>query len=291
MKSAHTLMSEAAAAIGAALSLDAASSRIEVLSLLSHALGVDRVWILAHGSDPLPDEAAARFEALLVRRLQGEPVGYITGSREFYGLPFRVSPGVLLPRPETEILLEQALARIPERAPCKVLDLGTGSGILAVTIASLRPLAEVTAGDASPEALALASENAAELLGPGVVRFVASDWFSALEGERFDLIVSNPPYVAEGDPHLLEGDLRFEPRGALVAGEDGLACLRRIVEQAPAHLTGNGWLLFEHGYDQAEACRNLLARSGFKELMSVCDLAGIERVSGGRRLTGVASQG
>jgi release factor glutamine methyltransferase len=282
LRSAQALVSEATTRIGATLSLDPASARIEVLSLLSHALDVDRVWILAHSGDPVPEAAAAGFGALLARRLRGEPVGYITGYREFYGLPFRVSPAVLLPRPETEILLEQALARIPERAPCRVLDLGTGSGALAVTIASLRPLAAVTASDACPEALALAAENAAALLVPGAVRFVESDWFCRLESECFDLIISNPPYVAEGDPHLGQGDLRFEPKAALVGGVDGLACIRRIVAQAPAHLNAGGWLLFEHGHDQAATCRNLLASFAFQDIWSVRDLAGIERVSGGR---------
>jgi release factor glutamine methyltransferase len=243
-------------------------------------------------------------------------VAYLTGSREFYGLDFKVTPAVLIPRPETETLVEAALERLPADAPSRVLDLGAGSGCVAIAIACRRPKARVTAVDASEAALALARENAQRLLGRcvgnppypplgkgggnsegaagappfekgglGGICFVLSDWFSALGDERFDLVVANPPYVAEGDPHLGQGDLRFEPRSALAAGADGLDCIRRIVGDAPAHLAEAGWLLFEHGYDQARACRNLLQAAGLQDIGSFRDLAGIERVSGARRLT------
>jgi len=295
--------------------LDAESARIEARSLLAHALGRDRTWLAAHGRDPLPDAGKARFNTLVARRLAGEPVAYLTGRREFYGLEFTVAPAVMIPRPETEVLVEQALERIPVDAPCRVLDLGTGSGAVAIAIKAHRPLAEVTATDASAEALAVARENARLLLGvappcgnppfsplfqrgvgndsstplsergAGGICFLLSDWFSALARERFHLIVSNPPYVAEGDPHLAQGDLRFEPRHALAAGADGLDCIRRIVGDGPAHLMDGGWLLFEHGYDQAETCRNLLRAAGLQDIGSYRDLSGIERVSGARRLT------
>jgi release factor glutamine methyltransferase len=210
-------------------------------------------------------------------------VAYLVGVKEFYGLPFRVTPDVLIPRPETEELVEAALERLPQRETSKVLDLGTGSGCIAIAIARQRPAAQVTAVDSSSPALALARENAAAL---GVeVEFLQSDWFAALGGRRFDLIVANPPYVAADDPHLRQGDLRFEPRLALAAGADGLADLRRIVRAAPEHLRPGGWLLFEHGYDQTETCRDLLHSTGFAELVFRADIAGLPRIAGGRLLT------
>jgi release factor glutamine methyltransferase len=216
----------------------------------------------------------------LERRRAGEPVTYLTGEREFYSLAFKVTPAVLILRPETELLVEAALRLIAAEAPVRVLDLATGSGCVAVAIARHCARARVTAAEISCDALAVARDNA---MKHGVdVEFIESDWFAALSGRRFDLVVANPPYVAAGDPHLEQGDLRFEPRRPLVAGPDGLDCIELIVEQAMHHLTAGGRLLFEHGYDQGACSRVLLAAAGYAEIVTRRDLAGIERVSGGR---------
>lgn len=280
-----------------ALSLDSVTARIEVQMLLQHVLGVSRAYLLAHPEQVLDEAQASAYFALLQRRLAGEPLAYIFGEREFFGLDFRVTPATLIPRPDTELLVELALQRIPQGG--RVLDLGTGSGAIALSIAHSRPDAEVTAVDASVEALEVAKENARRLLPRhesahtstgsvrtdsvvGNARFVQSDWFSALASERYDLIVSNPPYIADADAHLSQGDLRFEPRTALASGTDGLDDIRRIIADAKEHLTAGGWLMFEHGYDQAARVRELLAEAGFAEVFSARDLAGIERVSGGQ---------
>jgi release factor glutamine methyltransferase len=205
-------------------------------------------------------------------------VAYILGHREFYGLAFEVGPAVLIPRPETELLVELGLERLPPQG--RVLDMGTGSGAIAVAIAHTRPDAQVTALDVSPDALATARRNADS--NSARVRFLHSSWYEALDGEQFDLIVSNPPYIAAGDRHLSEGDLRFEPAGALTDHADGLSALRTIIAGAPRHLAPQGWLLMEHGYDQAEAVRALLAQGRYTAVQSWEDLAGIARVSGGR---------
>lgn len=248
--------------------------------LLCRALGnVNRAWLLAHAHNTLSAEQCAAFETLLQRRLAGEPIAYILGEREFFGLNFKVTPAVLIPRPETELLVELALARLPRSG--RVLDLGTGSGAIALSIAHMRTDAEVWACDASLEALRVARENA-QRLQLSRVHLVESDWFSALASLRFDLVVSNPPYIAEGDPHLAQGDLRFEPAQALSAGPDGMDDIHRIIEQASAHLHPGGWLLFEHGYDQAGKIRTLLTEAGYTEVFSARDHADIERVSGGR---------
>ena len=264
----------------AALNIDSGSARIEVQCLLQAALQVNRAWLLSHPEQSLDAGQHAQYSALLERRLAGEPVAYLLGEREFYGLPFRVSPATLIPRPETELLVELALQRIPQQGACRVLDLGTGSGAIALSIADARPEAEVVATDASMAALELAQFNA-DQLKLGNVRLLHSDWFGALQGERFDIIVSNPPYIAAGDVHLAQGDVRFEPRSALVSGTDGLDDIRHICSQARIHLRPKGWLMFEHGYDQAAQVRALLQQSGFKEIFSARDLSGIERVSGG----------
>jgi len=280
----------------AALNLDVNSARIEVQMLLQQVLGVSRAHLLAHPEQALDEAQAAAYRTLLQRRLAGEPLAYILGEREFFGLTFRVTPATLIPRPDTELLVELALQRTPNPNPnpsrpplirggvsehaFHVLDLGTGSGAIALSIAHARPEAEVTALDASPDALEVAQENARRL-NIANVRLLRSDWFSALAGERFDLIVSNPPYIADGDTHLAQGDLRFEPRTALASGADGLDDIRRIVAGAKQHLNPGGWLLFEHGYDQAERARELLLLEGYAEVFSARDLAGIERVSGG----------
>jgi release factor glutamine methyltransferase len=276
------LLVDAAAKLAAALALDANDARLEAHYLLQHVLNKPRAWLLAHSEEELGQEQQAAYSALLQRRLAGEPLAYILGEREFFGLSFKVTPATLIPRPDTELLVEQALQRIPTGQACRVLDLGAGSGAIALSIAHARPRVEVTAVDASAEALAVARENAARL-GVRNAAFLHGDWYAPLGEQKFDLIVSNPPYVASGDPHLQQGDLRFEPMTALASGADGLADIRRIVANATRHLEKGGWLLLEHGYDQAQAVRELLRGVGMAEVFSARDLAGIERVSGGRR--------
>lgn len=264
----------------AALNIDSSSARIEVQCLLQTVLKVNRAWLLTHPEQSLDAGQHARYMTLLERRLTGEPIAYLLGEREFYGLTFKVSPATLIPRPETELLVELALQRIPRQGACRVLDLGTGSGAIALSIARARPEAEVVATDASMAALELAQFNARQL-NLGNVRLLHSDWFGALQGASFDIIVSNPPYIAAGDVHLAQGDVRFEPRDALISGSDGLDDIRLVCTQAKIHLRPKGWLIFEHGYDQAAQVRALLQQSGFEEIFSARDLSGIERVSGG----------
>jgi len=276
------LLRHAAVALAAALGLEPREARLEAQILLCHALKQPRSWLIAHDRDALDPGQAVVFLALLERRLAGEPIAYITGEREFYGLSFQVTPAVLIPRPETELLVELALARLPENHAWRVLDLGTGSGAIALTLAKLRPQAAVTAVDISPVALAVARDNA-QRLATANVDFVQSAWFAGLPPHRrFDLIVANPPYIAAGDPHLAQGDVRFEPSTALASGLDGLDDIRAIIGGAAVHLAPGGWLLFEHGYDQAEACRALLGQAGFCEVASADDLAGIARVTLGK---------
>ena len=276
-----TTLRQGADALGSALNLDPRESRLEAQILLCHVIQQPRAWLAAHDRDLIAPEQAAAFDALLQRRLHGEPIAYILGEREFYSLAFKVTPAVLIPRPETELLVELALERLPAGRTVRVLDLGTGSGAVAVTLALHRPQAEVVAVDRSASALEVARENA-QRLGAGNLRLIQSDWFSALDGEKFDLIVSNPPYIAAADPHLTQGDVRFEPPAALASGADGLDDIRTIIKGAASHLKSGGWLLFEHGYDQAAACRELLTQAGFGQVASAADLAGIARVSYGR---------
>jgi release factor glutamine methyltransferase len=246
--------------------------------LLSHALKLSRVQLITQNARALGSEEAAQVEALLARRISGEPIAYITGEREFYGLPFRVSPAVLIPRPETELLVELAIERLPENG--QALDMGTGSGAIAVALAHARRDVHVTALDVSKAALAIAEVNAAR---HGVtVSFLQSDWYDALQSQKFELIVSNPPYIIDQDPHLFEGDLRFEPADALTDHADGLSAIRIIVGGAGSRLLPGGWLLLEHGYHQAVDVRALLNSHGFECIQSWQDLAGIERASGGR---------
>jgi release factor glutamine methyltransferase len=257
--------------------------RLDAQMLLLHALGRsahDRAWLIAHDSDPLPAEAAARWQTLLQRRRTGEPVAYLLGEKEFSGLNLRVDARVLVPRPDTEVLVNWVLDALPPPGPgtTRLLDLGTGSGAIALAVAARRPDLRVTATDASTDALAVAQANAQRL--KLTVHWAHGAWLAAVPGERFDLIASNPPYIAEGDPHLAA--LSHEPIVALTAGPDGLDDLRAIVAQAPAALNPGGWLLLEHGHDQATAVRELLANAGFEAVSSRCDLAGIERCSGGR---------
>lgn len=268
------------AALREALNLQQDEARSEVQTLLQTVLDVNRAYLLAHPERVLTGQEQSRCQALLQRRLQGEPLAYILGEREFFGLDFKVTPATLIPRPDTELLVESALARLPS-AGCHVLDLGTGSGAIALSIAHARPDVQLTAVDASEAALSVAQENA-DRLGLSNVRFVRGDWYTGLAGQRFDLIVSNPPYIAANDHHLLQGDLRFEPAGALASGMDGLDDIRRIVSQAGAHLVIGGWLMLEHGYDQAGRVRELLCGAGFANVRSDKDLAGIERVTSGQ---------
>ncbi len=252
---------------------------IDARMLLQHVLDVNHAWLIAHSGQELAPHQVRFFLELTLRRVHGEPVAYLTGVREFYGLPFFVTPEVLIPRPETELLVDLALAHIASDIPCQILDLGTGSGVVGLSIAKHRPLAAVTLVDISADALAIAKKNARQLNVS--VRLLEGDWFAGVSGEKFDIVMSNPPYVAEEDPHLAQGDLRFEPRLALAAADRGLACIQSIVAAAPAHLNAGGALLLEHGYDQAESCRRLLAESKFDGIFSSPDLAGIMRVSGG----------
>ena len=250
--------------------------------LLAHALGRDRAWLYAHADDVLAVEPAIAFHQLLVRRAAGEPVAYLTGRREFWSLDLAITRDVLIPRAETELLVERALQKIPQGAQVDIADLGTGSGAVALALARERPHARVLASDASAAALVVARGNA-QRLRIGNVEFLESDWFAAIGARRFDIVVTNPPYIAENDAHLGQGDLRFEPLAALVSGVDGLDAIRVLVRDAPLHLKPGGWLLFEHGFDQGLACRALLERGGFADVFTAADLEGRDRVSGGRR--------
>jgi release factor glutamine methyltransferase len=265
------------------LALQASTASIEVQSLLRVVLPTaTRAWLIAHGNDLLPSQHQIAFDILLKRRLSGEPVAYIVGTREFFGLEFKVTPDVLIPRSDTETLVEAALAKIPTEQPCRILDMGTGSGAIAISIALLRPQTQVMAIDASTAALQTAGENMHSLAVKNLT-LLQSDWFSGLNGERFDFIVSNPPYIAAQDMHLTQGDLRFEPLHALVSGKDGLDSLRHIITGAPQHLNAQGWLMLEHGYDQAAPVQQLLLQAGFVEVGSLPDLAGVLRVTVGKK--------
>jgi release factor glutamine methyltransferase len=253
--------------------------RIDAHVLMAHVLGVNRAWLVANPMRVLTESEDARVDMLVACRALGQPVAYLVEKREFYGRDFAVGPDVLIPRPETETLVEAVLARLVPRASC--LDLGTGSGAVAITLACERPDARVVATDVSPAALDVARANAAAL--GARVEFLGGPWYAPLGGQRFDAIVSNPPYIASGDAHLGSGDLRFEPPHALTDGSaDGLDSIRAIVAGARAHLNPGGWLLLEHGYDQAEAVARIFAAAGLGEFISIPDLAGIARVAGGK---------
>lgn len=261
------------------LALEANDAKFEAQLLLQTALKVNRAWLLAHELDQLPDNAD--FNALLTRRLLGEPVAYILGCREFYGLNLSVTPDTLIPRPDTETLVEAALEKAPFDTSCAILDLGTGTGAIALAIAKHRPHAEVTAVDASAAALHIAEQNSQQL-NLAHVRFSLSHWFSAVEGERFNLIVSNPPYIEQGDSHLTQGDLRFEPMSALASGTDGLDDIREIIAHSLLHLLPQGWLMLEHGYNQASLVADLMAQSGLVDISTIKDLGGNDRVTIGK---------
>ncbi|MGE7990176.1 peptide chain release factor N(5)-glutamine methyltransferase [Pseudomonas sp. NPDC089554] len=259
---------------------DSPTERLDAELLLAAALGKSRSFLHTWPERIVSSEAADTFASYLARRRAGEPVAYILGQQGFWKLDLEVAPHTLIPRPETELLVEAALELVPA-TPAKVLDLGTGTGAIALALASERPAWQVTAVDRIEDAVALAERNR-QRLNLGNAKVLASHWYDSLVGERYDLILSNPPYIATQDPHLSAGDVRFEPSSALVAGSDGLDDLRVIVAQAPQHLLPGGWLLLEHGYDQAEAVRGLLTQHGFVEVSSRHDLAGHTRISLGR---------
>ena len=256
--------------------------RTEARRLLAHATGRRREWLLAHGDEPLAPAVSEHFLALEGLRIRGEPLSYLCGEREFYGLTLRINRAVLIPRPETELLVDAACELAPPHAT--VLDLGTGSGAIAIAIGVTRPDLQVVATDRSTDALAVAADNAARHgLAARRLVFRAGSWWQALSpAERFEIIVANPPYIADADPHLAEGDLRFEPRTALASGSDGLDALREIASGAPAHLATGGWLIAEHGWDQGAAVRTLFLRAGLHEVHTRPDLAGHERLTFGR---------
>lgn len=277
------ILKEAQEKISAALELPANEARLEAQFLLQHCLSVNRAWLLTHENDVMEGDARVAFDALLQRRLNGEPIAYILGKREFYGLEFKVTADTLIPRPDTETLVEAALEKIPADQSCPVLDLGTGTGAIALSVARHRVHAQVTAVDTSSAALTVAQGNAKNL-GVSNVQFVLSDWFTELQGRTFDVIVSNPPYIAEEDVHLQRGDLRFEPVSALASGKDGLDSIRHIISQAPHYLNPTGWLMLEHGYDQSQAVAGLMEDAGYQSISSFLDLSGLYRVTAGRLL-------
>jgi release factor glutamine methyltransferase len=257
--------------------------RLDAQLLMLHALGRaqhDRAWLITHDDEALSEPAALTFQSLCKRRLNGEPLAYIVGSKPFFGLDLQVDNRVLVPRPDTETLVEWALTFDTANSMLKVLDMGTGSGAIALALKSVRPDWQVTALDASADALAVAQSNAKRLNLN--INFLQSSWFDALKDSKFNIIVSNPPYIVEGDWHMAA--LAHEPKQALTSGVDGLDDIRQIVHQAPEFLTSGGWLLLEHGFDQAAAVRDLLAQRGFKQVQSRQDLAGIERCTGGEWL-------
>ena len=258
--------------------LNSAEASLEAQLLLQQVLNVNRAWLIAHANNELNALDTAKFDALIARRMAGEPIAYILGYREFYGLNLKVTPDTLIPRPDTETLVEAALEKIAPNLPLSICDLGTGTGAIALAIAKHRPLAHVTALDFSEGALAVAQENAQQL-NIANVTFLKSNWLSHLNQQRFNIIVSNPPYIEAEDAHLAQGDLRFEPRSALASGKDGLNDIRAIIAQAPAYLAHNGWLMFEHGYNQAQAVADLLSQAGFSHVQTMHDLAGHPRVT------------
>lgn len=258
--------------------IDAVDARL----LLAHALGKPPAWLIAHADEALDHDALLRFDVLLQSRIDGRPVAYLVGRRGFWTLDLAVTPDTLIPRPETELLVELALSRIPQGAASRIADLGTGSGAIALAIAVERPQCSVVATDASEAALRVAQGNAREHAIANV-EFRRGSWFAPLAGERFELIASNPPYIANGDAHLAEGDLRFEPPAALSSGSDGLDDIREIISSAGGFLADGGWLLLEHGLDQGAAIRELFEAAGFVEIATERDLESRDRVTLGRR--------
>lgn len=260
------------------LNNNSAAPQLEAEVLLAHHLKKNRSYLRAWCDTTLTPEQLITFEQLIKQRQQGVPIAYLTGQREFWSRTFKVSPEVLIPRPDTEVLIELCLALIPPNKPCKLLELGTGSGIIAITLAAERPLTRIIATDYSMTALAIAQENAA-MQANSTIMFYHSDWFSALPAQHFDMIVSNPPYIAEDDPHLTQGDVRFEPSCALIAAEQGLRDIKIIINKARDYLNHNGVLLIEHGYNQQEAVQAIFAEQGYKDIKTQHDLAAQPRVT------------
>ncbi len=281
VESAEQLLRADSVTLASALQISLPEARREIQILLTRALGGDLALLLAHPERVPEARATHAYSQAFARRLGGEPMAYIVGEREFYGLSFEVTHAVLIPRPETELLVEMALERLPEAVVTTVLDVGTGSGCIAVTLAKLRPAARLVASDVSQAALTVAERNARRQHVTNV-EFRVGSWFEPVGATRFDLIVSNPPYVAQHDPHLREGDLRGEPLLALVAGPDGLEAVRTIVHQAPQHLSPGGVLIVEHGYDQAEAVAQMFHAAQFSDVIARTDSAGIPRAAAGR---------
>jgi len=280
MNNIHHVLHQSSQQLVHTIGLDHAEANLEANLLLQHVLHVNRAWVITHDRDVLNADQQAEFQLLLKRRLDGEPIAYIVGFREFYGLQLKVSPVTLIPRPDTETLVDAALEKIPLDKVSHILDLGTGTGAVALAIAKHRNNCEVTAADQSSDALSVTLENA-QSLKLNNLRLIESNWFSELQGERFDLIVSNPPYIAQDDEHLKQGDLRFEPISALASGVDGLDDIRKIVQDAPDYLKTNGWLMLEHGFDQAESVATLLKARGFNQIAHAKDIAGRLRVTFG----------
>lgn len=264
--------------LSASAKLKTAEAGYEAQLLLQHVLNVNRAWLIAHENDALQPNIHAAFEALLNRRLAGEPMAYILGSREFFGLDLLVTPDTLIPRPDTETLVEAALAKILNNTNLSILDLGTGTGAIALAIAKNCPQVSITAVDASNAALEVAKKNA-QNLNIHNVEFVLSNWFDNLSNQRFDVIVSNPPYIEENDDHLTQGDLRFEPISALASGADGLDDIRQIIENCLVYLKPQGWLMMEHGYNQADQVADLMTQSGLTNIETIQDLGGNNRVT------------
>ena len=280
MNNIHHVLHQSSQQLVHTIGLDHAEANLEANLLLQHVLHVNRAWVITHDRDVLNADQQAEFQLILKRRLDGEPIAYIVGFREFYGLQLKVSPVTLIPRPDTETLVDAALEKIPLDKVSHILDLGTGTGAVALAIAKHRNNCEVTDVDQSSDALSVTLENA-QTLKLNNLRLIESNWFSELQGERFDLIVSNPPYIAQDDEHLKQGDLRFEPISALASGVDGLDDIRKIVQDAPDYLKTNGWLMLEHGFDQAEAVAALLSARGFNQIDHAKDIAGTLRVTFG----------
>jgi release factor glutamine methyltransferase len=281
MPSIRSALLQAQAQLNQAPLLDAIDARYESQLLLQQVLKVNRAWLIAHENDDLATDIQHNFNALMQRRIGGEPIAYILGEREFYGLNLAVTPATLIPRPDTELLVDIALKKIPANQAAQILDLGTGTGAIALAIAQQRPHTQVTGVDASRPALEVAISNSQQLHISNCL-FVLSDWFNNLNDARFDVIVSNPPYIEEADEHLKQGDLRFEPISALASGTDGLDDIRRIIDGCLVHLKPQGWLMFEHGYNQATSVSELMAQTGLVAIESFKDLGGNERVTIGK---------